>query len=68
MRSDFSLTSRPVVSTIEVMVDGSNVPAVLTSGTINWRYDFASNAVQFSAFAAPQPGAQILVRYTTDCR
>ena len=37
------------------------------TGTVNWTYDFATNSVNFSPFSTPEPGAQIIVRYTAEC-
>ncbi|MCB9646744.1 MAG: choice-of-anchor D domain-containing protein [Deltaproteobacteria bacterium] len=66
-KSRFFLTNQPVISTITVEVDGVEVPATSPSGTVNWSYDFATNSVNFTPFATPEPGAEIFVRYTAEC-
>lgn len=66
-KSRFFLTNQPVISTIVVIIDGVEVPATSMSGTVNWTYDFATNSVNFSPFSTPEPGAQIIVRYTAEC-
>ncbi len=66
-KSRFFLTNQPVISTIVVIIDGVDVPATSMSGTVNWTYDFATNSVNFSPFSTPEPGAQIIVRYTAEC-
>ena len=66
-KSRFFLTNQPVISTIEVFIDGVQIPATSPQGTVNWSYDFATNAINFSPFAVPEPGAQIQVDYTAEC-
>lgn len=65
LRSRFFLSNPPDISTLVVLVDGVQVPATSMSGTVNWSHDPTTNAVEFSAWAVPEPGAQIIVRYTT---
>ncbi len=64
LRSSFFLSNPPVASSLVVIVDGVQRPATSVSGTPNWSYDPATNAVDFSPYAVPEPGAQIIVRYT----
>lgn len=68
IRSKFYLEKEPVVSTIEVEVDGVSVPATMANGTVNWTYGFADNSITFSPFAMPNVGAEIMVRSTATCR
>jgi hypothetical protein len=59
----YRLSASPVVSTLEVRIDGSRV----TSG---WAWSPIEGGVEFEANAAPASGAAIEVRYTAlpaDC-
>lgn len=66
-RSQFLLTNRPVVQTLEVYIDGQLIPPTSNEGTVNWRYDPAAAAVKFEPVAVPEPGAEIRVEYTAEC-
>ncbi len=66
-KSRFFLTNQPVISTIVIIIDGVDVPATAMTGAVNWTYDFATNSVNFSPFSTPEPGSQIIVRYTAEC-
>ena len=66
-KSRFFLTNQPVIPTIEIVVDGVSVPATGQGGTVNWTYDFATNSINFSPFATPEPGAEIQVQYRAEC-
>lgn len=66
-KSRFFLTNQPVISTIEVYVDEVLLPNVSAGGTVNWSYDFGTNAVNFSPVATPEPGGLIRVEYTAEC-
>ena len=66
-KSRFFLTNQPVISTIEIVVDGVVIPATSQQGTVNWTYDFATNSINFSPFATPEPGAEIQVQYAAEC-
>ena len=66
-KSRFQLGNQPVRSTIVVIVDGVEVPATAPSGTVNWNYEASNNSVNFTPFSTPEPGANILVRYTAEC-
>ncbi len=66
-KSRFFLTNQPVIATIEVYIDGVLLPAVSPGGTVNWTYDFGTNAINFSPFAVPEPGSMIRVEYTAEC-
>lgn len=63
----FFLLNPPVVSTLRVFVNGLEVPAATTNGTVNWTYDFATNSIGFAPAAAPGSSAKIRVEYTTEC-
>ena len=56
-----------MVSTLRGEVDGVEVPETAAGGTVNWSYDFATNSVNFTPFAVPEPGAELFVRYTAEC-
>ena len=66
-KSRFFLTNQPVISTLEVYIDGILVPGTTGQGTVNWTYDFATNSVNFSPFATPEPGATVRIEYTAEC-
>lgn len=66
--AQYNLQEQPIVSSIEVEVNSTLVPAIGASGERNWDYDFNSNAVRFTPAAAPQRGAQVLLRYAPECR
>ncbi len=66
-KSRFFLTNQPVISTIEIFIDGVSIPATSMGGTVNWSYDFATNSVNFSPFATPEPGAAVRIEYTAEC-
>ena len=67
LRPRFILGAQPILSTIEVVVDGVLIPAVSPTGSVNWTYDFVSNSINFSAFATPEPGAELAISYTAEC-
>ncbi len=66
-RSKFALTQPPVMGTVRVFVDGTEVAAAAGTGTVNWSYAADANSVHFSPFATPQPGAAIRIEYTAEC-
>lgn len=66
-KSRFFLTNQPVPATIEVQIDGLEVPATGAGGTFNWTYDFSTNSINFAPYATPEPGSQIRVEYTAEC-
>ena len=66
-KSRFFLQNQPVIQTLRVVVDGQEIPATSPQGTINWTYDYATNSVNFTPFATPEPGAQIDVEYAVEC-
>lgn len=66
-KTRFFLTNVPVPDTIEVEVEGEEVPSVGQSGTIYWAYDVATNSVNFSPLRVPPPGAHLTVRYLVEC-
>lgn len=66
----FSLTARPdPMAPLTVTINGQAVPEVSPTppNTRYWRWDATTNRVVFEAFAQPQPGATVVVRYTTAC-
>jgi hypothetical protein len=66
-KSRYFLTNQPVISSIKVFIDGVEVMARSQGGTVNWTYDFATNSINFSPFATPEPGAHIRVEYAAEC-
>jgi len=66
-KSRFFLTNQPVFSSIVVHVDGVEIASASPAGTINWNWDSATNSVNFTPFATPEPGAHIQVDYTVEC-
>ena len=66
-KSRFFLTNQPVISTLKVFIDGSELPQQSSGGTINWTYDFGTNSVNFAPYSTPEPGAQIRVEYSAEC-
>jgi hypothetical protein len=66
-KSRFFLSNQPVIPTLVVYVDSLMLPAQGVGGTVNWTYDFATNSINFSPFATPEPGAEIRVEYTVEC-
>lgn len=62
-RTRFFLSGVPVLSSLEVRVNG--VP--VRTGPGSWTYDMASNAIQFTTLATPEPGAMIDVSYAIAC-
>ena len=54
-------------NTLQIVVDGNQVPDRSSEGALNWDYDAATNAVNFSPIATPEPGAQIRMEYTVAC-
>jgi hypothetical protein len=65
-KSRFLLSNVPA-GTITVTVDGVPVPMTGTHGQMNWSYDAATNSVNFSPLAIPEPGSQIVITYTAEC-
>jgi hypothetical protein len=61
LRSDFPLSSQPVVSTIAVSVNGMSVPSS------SYSYDMTSNSIIFNAGSVPQANATITVTYSVQC-
>lgn len=66
-KSRFFLTNQPVISTLKVFIDDSELPQTASAGTVNWTYDFATNSVNFAPYATPEPGADIRVEYSAEC-
>ena len=65
LKDRFELTAQPVVSTIEIEIDGLAMPATAPGGIINWSYDFPTNTVRLTT--APPPGANIEIIYVSEC-
>ncbi len=59
------LSAAPLASTLVVSVDGALVPAVDATGTVQWVYDRAANAVRFRV--PPMAGATVRVDYQPFC-
>jgi hypothetical protein len=66
-KSRFFLSNQPVISTVEVYIDGVMLEGQDPSGQVNWTYDYSTNSVNFSPIATPEPGAEIRVEYTVEC-
>lgn len=66
-KSRFFLSAQPIVETIEVTVNDVPVPATSATGIVQWTYDFATNSINFSPFAYPEPEARIVVSYRRVC-
>ncbi|MEO1228377.1 MAG: choice-of-anchor D domain-containing protein [Myxococcota bacterium] len=66
-KSRFFMTNQPVISTLKVFIDGSELAQTSSGGTVNWTYDFGTNSVNFAPYATPEPGAQIRVEYSAEC-
>lgn len=60
LQTSFPLTKLPVLSSVEVRVDGALIPARDVDG---WHYDGGANAVVFDGWAVPQAGATVEIRY-----
>lgn len=66
-RTTFFLNAVPDVGQgITVTLDGVNVPPT-TSGTTNWTYDSATNAIVFDPSKAPGPGQNLTITYYVGC-
>jgi hypothetical protein len=63
----FELSRLPDPATIAVSFDGVAVPAIDPGGNELWRWVEAVNAIDFSAAAIPEAGANVLIRYYTRC-
>lgn len=66
-RDRFLLSRQPVVSTLEVDIDGTPIPAVDELGQTRWTYDYSSNALNFAPYARPPLGSTIRVSYAPEC-
>lgn len=56
----FTLQQVPEVASLEVTVDGVKIFRRPDNG---WQYDPGANAIVFSGYAIPAPGAQVVVQY-----
>lgn len=65
--SRFFLTALPVVETIEVYVDGELISSTEPSGRVNWTWDAANNAVNFTPLAVPAPKSRVRIEYQPRC-
>lgn len=63
----FFLTNQPVISSIEVEVNGESLPEIDERGVTAWTYDFATNTINFSPWYTPEPGWRIRVSYLAGC-
>lgn len=66
-KNAFVLRAQPVIPSLQVFVDGVEIPQVGANGTVYWTYDFASNSVIFTPVAVPEAGAQITIEYAGMC-
>ena len=66
-RARFLLANPPIPGTLEVLVDGVQVPQRHSSGQVRWTYDAVNNSVAFAPLAIPEPGSEITIRYTSEC-
>lgn len=66
-RRQWRLSRMPVVSTLEVRVDGALLPAQGPQETVYWRHDAVHNRIVFAPYATPAPGASLRVRYVPGC-
>lgn len=60
LQTSFALSKLPVLSSMEVYVDGASIPERDVDG---WHYDAVNNAVVFDGWAVPQAGAGIEIDY-----
>lgn len=60
LETTFYLRAVPDPASMEVLVDGAQIPARERHG---WRYEAGLNAVVFDGYAVPQPGSDIVIRY-----
>jgi hypothetical protein len=66
-KSRFFLTNAPVPGSIVVKVDGMTIDAMAMNGQVRWTFDSATNSVNFTPLAIPQPGSQITITYSAQC-
>jgi hypothetical protein len=59
LASQFHLPRIPKVETIQVFVDGNQIP----EGPSGWTYDAAANSIVFAYSALPPQGASIIINY-----
>lgn len=65
----FILRNHPVMTTLQVFVDGTAVPSISPAGGVNWTYDLPSNSVSFTPLgAASSPTATVRIEYAPDCQ
>ena len=66
LSTQFYLDRIPVVSSIEVKIDGNSVPEAATNpgpSVGGWTYDANANSIIFSGDYIPEQGAQIIVNF-----
>jgi hypothetical protein len=66
-KARFFLSNAAVPASIVVQVDGVVVPAMTSTGQLQWSYDASMHSVKFEPTAIPEPGSQIEVTYTAAC-
>ncbi len=66
-KSRFFLTNQPVIPSLRVLIDDVELPKTSAQGAVNWSYDFATNSINFSPFAVPEPGSNVRVEYSAEC-
>ncbi|MEE2903333.1 MAG: choice-of-anchor D domain-containing protein [Myxococcota bacterium] len=76
LKSLFLLNNQPVESSINVIIDGVSVlpredidgdGVPDSNGLLNWEYSADNNAINFSPYSTPEPGANIRVEYSVQC-
>ena len=65
LRSQFALSQRPALQTLQVRVNGIVIPR---SEQYGWEYDTLTNKIVFSNRAIPSPGATIEIQYKSLCK
>ena len=60
LRTEFFLSDLPLLDSMEVRVDGAEIPRRDADG---WRYDGGNNSIIFDGWAIPRPGAVIGAAY-----
>lgn len=68
LRSRFFLRHVPLISTLKVVVDGSELPQQAADGSVNWTYDVRTNSVRFPPFSIPEPESEVRLSYAQVCQ
>lgn len=67
LRRQFTLSSNPAPSTIQVQVNGTVIPATGAAGAVHWTYDETDNVITFEPDSTPAAGAAVKVTYAVGC-